>query len=152
MGKRAVRPSQSALEMALDKAWTDHHHARDQTWKSLQAEVTIGVGLFGASVLFPIPKLTLLSSGLLALVSISAIMITWRHRNAVERRCFIHITKLERALGLKRCLGKTRIPRKLRYLDIIDPRENNTSLFILRMHVAILVFAALFGALVLIRG
>jgi hypothetical protein len=146
IGKIKDEPSADTLRTALDGAWADHHHTRDQTWKSLEVELGLGGGLLGIGFLFDAPLLTAFVGILVVIVAACGIMITVRHRNAVERRCFIHITKLERALGLPLYLGKTRIPSKIRPAHVLNPFKNNTSLFILRMHIAILVFAVAFVA------
>ncbi len=36
---------QESIRLAMDQAWRDHHHARDQTWKALQIVVVLGAGL-----------------------------------------------------------------------------------------------------------
>ncbi|MBW2737280.1 MAG: hypothetical protein JRE64_00235, partial [Deltaproteobacteria bacterium] len=38
-------PDKESVIAAMDQAWRDHHHARDQTWKALQIEAVLGAGL-----------------------------------------------------------------------------------------------------------
>ena len=48
--KTEPKPSEvlrSSLEAAMQSAWKDHHHARDQTWKGLQMEALLAIALIG---------------------------------------------------------------------------------------------------------
>ncbi|MBN2009645.1 hypothetical protein JW960_09910 [candidate division KSB1 bacterium] len=163
-----------ALIAAMQAAWTDHHHARDQTWKVLQMEAVLGAGLVTVDAQFGLPIATVVAAALVVISSIAGISITLRHRG-LERRKFIHIMNCEEELGLhrdniipltkagctdlnvdrdeyeQRCdrqptvdviaSSAVGIPGHIKVLDIFKIWKANTSLFILRMHVAIAVFA-----------
>lgn len=98
---KAVKISSDALIAAMNAAWTDHHHARDQTWKILQMEAVLGAGLVSVDAQFKLPIATIIAAALVILSSFAGIMITLRHRD-LERRKFIHIMNCEEELGLHR--------------------------------------------------
>lgn len=155
-------PNDDSIRLAMDQAWRDHHHARDQTWKTVQIVAVLGAGLVTVDVQFGIPLATIGASILVVVTAIFGVMITVNHRK-LERRKFIHIMNCEEKLGLHRddLIPKVpldgnleskdelirdaavAVPKKFHWRDIIDPRENNTSLFILRIHIAIILFAVL---------
>jgi hypothetical protein len=179
------KPNNDALIAAMQCAWQDHHHARNQTWKVLQMEAVLGAGLVTVDVQFGLPLATSAAAILVIVSSIVGIVITLRHRE-LERRKFIHIMNCEEELGLHRNdilplkgeaildLGvdsseyETRqkrrpkeeivhssevaIPSIIRLWDIILLWKGNTSLFILRMHVALGVFSAIIMILRIING
>ena len=39
------KPDNETVRLAMELAWRDHHHARDQTWKAVQMEAVLGAGL-----------------------------------------------------------------------------------------------------------
>jgi hypothetical protein len=71
--------------------------------------------------------------------------MTWHHRK-VQVRKFTHIDRLEDALGMHApgLLDDVHPPREFRLADIVDPRETNTPLFVLRMHLAIAAFTIVY--------
>ena len=38
---RIAEPSEESLISTIECAWQDHHHMRDQTWKTLQMEAVL---------------------------------------------------------------------------------------------------------------
>jgi hypothetical protein len=152
--------SEESVRAAMDDAWRDHHHARDQTWRALQMEAVLGAGLVTVDAQFHNVAATACVGSLVVLAAISGVMISWHHRK-LERRKFIHIMNCEDWLGLHRDDiipkaaaspktdtrpaivkdGAVGVPTKMKLRDIISPKAHNTALFILRMHVAIMGFA-----------
>jgi hypothetical protein len=169
-------PSPEDLRAAMEAAWRDHHHARDQTWKLLAMVALLAVGLVVLDGRFANFWLTLCAGVLVILAAACAAEVTLSHRR-LERRKFIHISNCEELLGLHRDdvipLSKTgreeygvspeayekrtsraveadllkdsevQLPPRLSLGKAFSPRVNNTPVFILRMHLAIIVFAAL---------
>jgi len=134
----------SSLEVAMELAWQDHHHARNQTWEALRIEALLAVALIGLDatrlVNSSIPSI---GSILLFLLSISGIMITLHHRE-LERRKFRHIMHCEEALGLRKYIDGVTLPAPVYIWDIFLFWRSNTILFIMRMHFAILIISLLF--------
>jgi len=139
-------PEQESIRLAMNQAWQDHHHTRDQTWKALQAELVICAGVIGINWQIQSFWLTVLSGILLFIVTLCGIQITLRHRNKVELRKFTHIMNCEEALGLHRkdLICDVKKPDPIFFWDAFRPKKGNTALFILRMHIAIWVFSILF--------
>jgi hypothetical protein len=156
------KPSDEILLKAMELAWKDHHHARDQTWKTVQMVSVLGAGLLTIDLQYKSLLATTLSAVLVLLVAAVGLGITWNHRK-LERRKFIHLMNCEELLGLyqddiipldhgdywaknQSDLVKdsaVSVPRKYSLIDIINPLKQNTSLFILRIHLAIMAFALL---------
>jgi len=155
-------PSEEILMKTMELAWKDHHHARDQTWKTVQMVAVLGAGLLTIDLQYKSMLATTLSAVLVILSAVIGIGITWNHRK-LERRKFIHLMNCEDLLGLhqdniipinrgnewikdKSDLVKdsaVSVPRKYNIFDIINPLKQNTSLFILRIHLAIMGYALL---------
>jgi len=135
------------IRAAMDAAWRDHQHTRDQTWKALQAEFVIAAGLIGVNWELQNSAFAVFSCVLLSFVALCGIQITLRHRNKVELLKFEHILNCEEALGLHRpsLISKVKMPKEIRFFwDVVNPWKHNTALFILRMHCAVFLFAVLF--------
>jgi|GEM_PF-3506962 len=130
-----------SIRLALDKAWQDHHHTRDQTWKTLQAEIVLVAGLIGVD--FKIESLiaSIIVGILVVLSTIFGIQITIRHRNKVEVTKFDLISKFEHYLKIDKIIGeKFPLPKEISFWDAFNFKKSNTSIFILRVHIAILLF------------
>ena len=156
------RPEPESIRLAMDQAWRDHHHARDQTWKALQMVVVLGAGLVTIDFKFTSLIATFSSALLVYLASYTGIEITLNHRK-LERRKFIHIMNCEDWLGLHRdelipfdpddgSIGQkaekvrdsaVKIPQMITKYDIINFAKQNTSLFLLRMHIAVIGFSTI---------
>jgi hypothetical protein len=167
-------PSAENLRAAMDAAWRDHHHARDQTWRSLTIEAYLAAGLITVDAQFGRPWITFAAGALIAVAAALGAMITLNHRK-LERRKFIHLMNCEEMLKLHRDdlipltsdgmsqfhiqvdeynLRKGRdvdpelvtasavsVPRPFSLFDAFNLNVQNTAVFILRMHIAIILFA-----------
>jgi hypothetical protein len=136
----------SSLESAMELAWRDHHHARDQTWKGLQMEALLAIALIGIDLKAAessFKYVPLVGSLLLFLIAISGIMIALHHRE-LERGKFRHIMHCEDALGIRPYIDGVKLPAPLYIWDLFAFWKSNTVLFIMRMHFAILIFALWF--------
>lgn len=137
----------SSLEVAMECAWRDHHHARNQTWKSLHVEAILTAALIGinfTSIDQKIHYLPVIGSILIVFLSISGIMIATHHRE-LERRKFRHIMHCEDALGIRDYIDKVKLPRSIFIWEVFFIWKSNTVLFIMRMHFIILIFAIWYG-------
>ena len=134
----------SSLEIGMQLAWQDHHHARNQTWEALKLEALLAIALIGIDVSRIVsPAIPYIGSALLFLLTISGLMITLHHRE-LERRKFRHIMHCEEALGLRKYIDGVGMPAPIYIWDIFLFWKSNTILFIMRMHFTILVIAVLF--------
>ena len=141
------QPDPESIRLAMELAWRDHHHMREQTWRALQIETALAAGLVGVDWQLQNIYVTIAAGILVVIASTFGILITLHHRKG-EIRKFTHIVNCEEVLGLHRedllPPGTTNLPKPIRFIDAFNPRVQNTSAFILRMHIAILVFAALY--------
>jgi len=94
-------PEQESIRKAMELAWKDHHHARDQTWKTLHLVAILGAGLITIDIQYNNFFTTLFSAFPLIFGAIFGMLVTWHHRK-LERRKFIHIMNCEELLGLHR--------------------------------------------------
>ncbi len=94
-------PSEESIRKAMELAWRDHHHARDQTWKTVQIVAILGAGLLTVDVKYENFMATLCAAILVIIVAGFGTLITWNHRK-LERRKFIHLMNCEELLGLHR--------------------------------------------------
>jgi hypothetical protein len=164
--KQKKPPSEESIRKAMELAWRDHHHARDQTWKTVQIVAILGAGLLTIDFKYENFVATVCAAILVIIAAAFGALITWNHRK-LERRKFIHLMNCEEVLGLHRDDliplhpgndsikskdllvqdSAVKVPEKFRLLDIVNPFKQNTALFILRMHLAIMIFAILIVAL-----
>ena len=169
------QPSEDSLRKAMELAWQDHHHARDQTWKTVQIVALLGAGLLTIDFQHKSLLLTTLAALLVILAAALGVGITWNHR-LLERRKFIHLMNCEERLGLHRDYilplhpddenyrgapgefdkksrrvrdGAVKLPKPFMAIDIFNPLKHNTALFILRAHLSIIAFCVL---IVIFRG
>ena len=154
-------PQPESVRAAMDAAWRDHHHARDQTWRAVQMVAVLGAGMVSVDVGYGSVAATAAAGVLVILAAIFGIWITKNHR-VLERRKFIHIMNCEDWLGLHRDdliplrshhAGKegeapqevqdgwVAVPVSFSLWHVFSLRKHNTSLFIMRLHFAILLFA-----------
>jgi hypothetical protein len=131
-----------SVRVAMDEAWRDHHHARDQTWKAVQMEAVLAAGMVGVDAQHHIAIATTLMAVLVVFSAVSGILISLHHRR-VERRKFKHILNCEKALGLRHpdLIWGVKLPKKMRLRDAFIPSVTSTAVFIVRLHLAILFFA-----------
>ena len=146
-------PDNESIRTAMDQAWRDHHHARDQTWRALQIEFVIVAAVVGVNWQIESPFAAAVSGFLILLITLCGIQITLRHRNRVEITKFRHIIHCEEALGLhsSELIDGVTMPEAIKFWHVFSPWKGNTALFILRMHVVILVFSVLFLAWVVVQ-
>lgn len=90
-----------SVRKAMEMAWIDHHHARDQTWKTLQIVAVLAAGLLTIDFTYQKIIPTLCAAILVIISAGVGAGITWSHRK-LERRKFIHIMNCEEFLGLHR--------------------------------------------------
>lgn len=156
--------SAESVRLAMQLAWQDHQHAREQTWKALQIEAVLGAGLVSIDIQYHSPVSTGFVAGLVIAAAFTGILISLQHRK-LERRKFFHIMNCEEALGLHRAdlipteeqanegnkefLARLPAPTSLR---AILWGKGNTSVFILRMHIAIILFVVILLVTRIIRG
>ncbi|HZT58555.1 MAG TPA: hypothetical protein VFA21_08020 [Pyrinomonadaceae bacterium] len=142
--REAVQPE--SIRQAMELAWRDHHHARDQTWKALQIEAILGAGLVSVDAQYHNAIATTAAGALVVIAALFGVLISLHHRK-LEIRKFKHITNCERALGLHRDdlfpPNTVALPNELKLWHIFKLSVRNTAVFILRMHFAILLFAIL---------
>jgi hypothetical protein len=143
-----VRPSEDALLTVLRMEWQDHIQTRSQTWKTLQIEAILAVGLVGISGQLENPWATAIFAIAVVVAAVMGCLVTLRHRNDTERRKFTHILNIEEELGMHTpdLLPNVAVPNRMTFTDAFRPWKSNTSLFILRMHIAILVFGLVYAA------
>lgn len=136
-----------SIRQAMELAWRDHHHARDQTWRALQIEAILGAGLVSVEAQYHNAIATTAAGALVIIASLFGVLISLHHRK-LEIRKFVHITNCERALGLHRenlfPPQTVALPSELKLRHVFKLSVRNTSVFILRMHFAIFLFAVLF--------
>jgi|WetSurMetagenome_2_1015567.scaffolds.fasta_scaffold511612_1 hypothetical protein len=138
-----MEAEKESIRLAMDEAWRDHQHTRDQTWKALQIEFLLVVGVVGAIWQLNSLAVTIMGTLFVLLVTLCGVQITLRHRNTVERRKFNHILNCEEALGLHddKLIANVTMPVPISIYDAFNPCKGNTAIFILRMHLVIMVFA-----------
>jgi hypothetical protein len=143
-------PDPISVRLALEVAWRDHYNAREQSWRAVQMEAVLGSGLVSGDAQFGKLAATAAAAVLVGLVGLFGIWISLHHRE-LERRKFIHIDNFERFLRLRRddlipaarphFEGGVALPEALSFWAVFDPRRRSTSVFILRIHLAVMLFA-----------
>ena len=149
-------PDRETLLKALEVEWNDHIQTRQQTWQALFNVAALAVALIGIDWQLQNKFATVAFAFILSLAAFVGLQITFRHRNVVEDQKFRFILAIERELGLVApddggppdrtyvITGVTR-PAKISFLDLFRIySKHNTSLFIARMHFAILLFAVIY--------
>ena len=151
--KTSPRPTKSApqvepesIRLALEQAWRDHHHMRDQTWRTVQIIAVLAAGHLTIDMQFKSIFITLLSTALVCMAACFGILITKQHRKG-EMVKFLHIRNCQEALGLHddkyipiSSIGE---PKDIEYRDMLDFSKRSTAHFIFRMHTAIFAFSVL---------
>ncbi|MCJ7433951.1 MAG: hypothetical protein MUO77_10735 [Anaerolineales bacterium] len=143
--KASKSPDPETLRKALELEWQDHFHMRDQTWRTLQIEATLVVGLIGVDFKFEETWATVAIGLLVVLTAISGLLITVHLRQAQQLK-FEHIIKLEKELGLlvPEFFGGVKPPRPFVWMDIFHPSRISTPIFIMQSHLAILIFTIIY--------
>lgn len=133
------------LRRALQFEWNDHYQMCRQTWRSLQIEAVLLAGLIAADFKLD-NRWVVLALGLVVIAAtLLGALITVHHRKG-QRRKFIHIDRLEEALGLHRpgLLDDVHPPEEFGWKHIYDFKKWNTPLFMLRAHICVLLFAVIY--------
>ncbi len=169
MAKRILKdPDDESVQLAMSLAWKDHHHARDQTWRALGIVAVLGGGLVAVDISSSNLIATTGAGILVILGAIFGLWITKNHRD-LERRKFIHIMNCEEMLGLHRDDlipleddhpekdddpkdqldqmirdGMVAVPGKFSFWRVFNFKKHNTSLFIMRLHFALILFSVIF--------
>jgi hypothetical protein len=162
MTKINAEPSRESVIAAMQAAWHDHQHARDQTWKTLQGIFVLAAGLVTVELQFNSLAATSFAAVLVIAGGIFGLLVTGHHRE-YERRKFTHIMRCEHVLGLRtvdeshpRLLSTDdnavlhwkekpeQVPVAIRWSDIARPSAQTTPIFIMRIHAVMILFALLF--------
>jgi len=138
-------PEPESIRVAMDQAWRDHHHVRNQTWRTILVDLALAAGMVAVGVQFDSPAPAVAAGVLLVLCAMCGIGITLQHRQ-VEIRKFTHIMNCEEALGLHtpNLIADVKLPGPFTFWDALKFWKTNTLLFILRMHIAIALFGILY--------
>jgi hypothetical protein len=135
-----------SIRQAMGIAWQEHQHVRDQTWKSVQMVALVAVGLVTVDVRLASPTATTIAGTLVILLGYWGASITLHHRDYQITK-FKEIIRCEDLLGLNpRVVASVKEPSTLRFWDAFKPKVSHTAAFLLRMHIALMVFGAIFIA------
>ena len=143
--KEETAVKSESVRKLLEIEWQDHFHMRDQTWRTLQIEAALVLGLVGADLKFASVWVTTIIGFLIILSTLSGFMITLHHRKNQNFK-FENIIRFETWLGLIEpgLLEGVKPPKPFSWSDLIHPKHMNTSLFIMRMHIAMGLFTAVY--------
>lgn len=140
--KEAVTESSNkeVLLKFLEIEWQDHFQTRTQTWKTLELEALLVIGLIGINWQLRNQVATTVVAALLMIAAFFGARITLHHRK-VEERKIANVIKIEQKLGAEEMglFDDVTVPTPLKWHSVFS-RKANTSLFILTMHYIILVF------------
>ena len=128
-------PDSDSLRVQLRIEWDDHFRLKDESWKMLQAQAVLLVGVVGLNYQADGVGVTVaVLSGILfiGVVSASLLYRNWK----VQVDIFNHISVIEGLLGLKEpaipgLKGRTGIPR--RFLDIVNLKNPRVPVQLLRL-------------------
>jgi len=140
-----MKPSEAVLLKCMEMEWLDHFQTRNQTWKSLEIEAVLAIGLIGIDWQLDNIFATSMVGVLLIISAFFGLMITVRHRNNVEVMKFIHIIDIEKRLGMLEpdLFGDVKKPKPFMWPEFFS-LKSNTSLFIIRMHLALVAFGIIY--------
>ena len=144
-GHEAGFPDKEVLLKALELEWQDFIQTRRQTWRTLEIEGALIVGLIGADFKFNEPLIAFLIGILVIIATLSGSLITIHHRRGQILK-YEHINRLEKALGLQEAglIDNVHLPEEFKWLHLVNPTKWNTPLFILRMHFAMMIFTIIY--------
>jgi hypothetical protein len=139
-------PGDDVLLKCLEMEWQDHFQTRTQTWKTLEIEAILALGLVGIDWQLNRKAATCFAAILLIVATGFGAMITRRHRD-VEVEKFGNIIEIEERLGVFAAglFPRVKRPEPIRLRDAFIPSCTNTSLFILRMHLMLMAFGIIYG-------
>ncbi len=138
-------PSKETLHNQLRIEWQDHFQTRAQSWKTLQMEIGLILGLIGADLKFDNIWITSVLGILILFSSLSGFLVTLAHWR-VQIRIFKDINAIEKALGLlnSNFLGQGHVPATFKWNDIINPKCSYVPIYILRLHITIILFTLIY--------
>jgi hypothetical protein len=137
-------PAPDSLRSAIDKAWWDIHHSRDQTWKALQIVVAMMAGMIAIDWQLTDARATLAAGALVIVAAVFGISVAYRHRRQVEEPQIKVIRECERLLGIAYLYREMHEPRVMRWWDTLVIWRSSVSLFIMRMQIVLVVFACIY--------
>jgi hypothetical protein len=139
-------PDPESVRIAMDEAWREHQHARDQTWTALKLTIVLVAGFVAIEVRFHNHLATTLGAALVIAEAYSGICIAMHHR-AYQIIKFRHILHCEEWLGLHRSdlIDDVTEPAPIEWRDAFRRSKQNSVLFIMRMHMGLIVFALIFA-------
>jgi hypothetical protein len=139
------RPDPESVRLAMDEAWREHQHARDQTWTALKLTIALVAGFVAIEVRFHNHLATAFGAVLVIAEAYSGLCIAKHHR-AYQRLKFRHILNCEEWLGLHRSdlICDVTEPAPITWLDTFRGSKQNSVLFIMRMQMGLIVFALIF--------
>jgi disulfide bond formation protein DsbB len=142
-----------SIRLALDIAWREHQHVRDQTWKSVQMVALVAVGLVTTDVRLANTTATIIAGVLVVLSGYWGTKIALHHR-AYQIEKFTEIQNCERELNLiPRIVPDTvKPPRRMTFWDAFSPRVSHTAAFLLRMHIAMMILGVVFIVFRILRA
>lgn len=138
--------SDDSIRAALDEAWREHQHVRDQTWKALQLVAALAAGFVTLDAHQQNKIATTMAGSLVIAGALFGLLITWHHRK-YEQQKFTHIMNLQKALGLihqELIPPDVRVPDPLTLGNLFSFRKWNSAKFIWWMNLLIIIFSALF--------
>ncbi len=138
-------PSEGTLHNQLQIEWQDHFQTRAQSWKTLQVEIGLILGLVGADLKFNNIWITSVLGILVLFLSLSGFLVTLAHWR-VQIRIFKDINAIEKALGLlnPKFLSQGHVPATFKWNDIINPKCSYVPIYILRLHIAVTLFIIIY--------
>lgn len=137
-----TKSDKAVLLKFLEIEWQDHFQTRTQTWKTLEIEAPLVIGLIGIDWQLRNRLATMIVAALLIIAAYFGARITIHHRE-VEQNKISTIIDIENALGAAEMglFTKVHRPSPLRWYSVFS-RQSSTSLFILIMHYILMLFGA----------
>jgi hypothetical protein len=133
----------AVLVAILGNEWHDHFNTRQQTWKTLEIDAVVVVGLIGISWQLHNHIATSLVAVLLMLTAFFGACITIHHRK-VEVNIFEHIIDIEKDLGAWKYFEKENTPFSIKWYKPFEWNKFSTISFILLIHYIILLFGFIY--------
>ena len=134
-------PNEEALRVKLQLLWEDLFHLRNQTWRTLEMEAVLLIGLVITDLTLRNHYISCLLVAIVAMSVLSGATATLHHRKT-QIRILRHINHIESALRIvgPDYIDNVVIPAEMVWLDVLNPKRSSTPLFILRMHASLLIF------------
>lgn len=135
----AGKPDPESIRAMMRDAWADHHHTRDQSWKTVKFAAALFAGMLTLNWTDPgLNSEQIIIVGIcVCMVSIAGACITWHH-GKVEYEKRMTILWCEQALGVLQFVPEGR--RK----PLEGKRRGRTAKFIILTHLVLCVWAAIY--------